>query len=369
MIYFFKSYPRVAGAVLTRFASGEEAHRGPLIAGALAAAVLAAQPAWAQDGPAIKFQVYQGGPQILPLIAQEQKFFEANNVNVEFITVQTGPQAANALVSGSIDLAILSPLNVAPLLAEGIELSAVSGLQKVFVSLVGSKGAETGWPQSLEALRGKSIGILALGAAGHMICEEALRAAGLSSSDYTFVSTGTELGTGTALEQGAIDAGCMNPQTRIPLTTKGFPVLFNYLEPEMDEDEYPETFRPILNLSFVQLWGRSDWVNDNQDKVETLVEALAKANVWMNDPKNFQAIADTVRGSIYDIPSFEGEQFDSYIRSLIQAHRLLFTQDDGETWKDVVKSSMSLDIPDWTEWVAESAPGSEEELSVLAQEQ
>lgn len=339
--------------------------RAPLLA-ALAVACLAGQPVLAQDDAPIRFQVYQGGPQILPLIAQEQGFFESHGLRVEFVTVQTGPQAANALVSGSIDLAILAPLNVAPLLAEGIELSAVSGLQKVFVSLVGSKGAETGWPQALQELRGKSIGVLALGAAGHMICEEALHAAGLSSSDYTFVGTGTELSTGAALEQGAIDAGCMNPQTRIPLTTKGFPVLFNFLEPEMDVAEYPEEFQPILNLSFVQLWGRSEWIEENAGRIQNLVEALAEANAWMNDPANFDRVASIVRGSIYDIPSFEGEQFASYIRSLIQAHRLLFTEDDGETWEDVVKSSMSLDIPDWTEWVADSAPNSKEELAAFA---
>src|SRR5262249_46210749 len=155
--------------------------------------------------------------QILPLIAEKQGFFGKNDLQAEFVPVATGPQAANALVSGSVDVGILAPANVAPLLVQNVRLTAVSGIQRMFVSLVGSKGMTIKWPESLLQLKGKRIGVLALGAAGNILCEEAILAAGLKKGDYTFVGTGSELGSGTALEQGGTDAACINPQTRIPL--------------------------------------------------------------------------------------------------------------------------------------------------------
>jgi len=66
----------------------------------------------AQATDLVKMQVYQGGPQILPLIAGKQGFFGKNDLQVEFVPVATGPQAANALVSGSVEVGILAPANV-----------------------------------------------------------------------------------------------------------------------------------------------------------------------------------------------------------------------------------------------------------------
>jgi ABC-type nitrate/sulfonate/bicarbonate transport system substrate-binding protein len=321
-------------------------------------------PAKAADAP-IKMQIYQGGPQILPLIAKERGFFTKNGITVELVTIQTGPQATNALLSGSVDIAILSPLNTASLLTKGEKLTAISGLQKVFVSLVGRKGASTTWPDSLLQLKGKRIATLALGAAGQLICETALQAAGLKPTDYAFAATGTELGSGTALEQGAVDAACINPQTRIPLAEQGFPVLFDFLTPSQPAASYPESFRPNLNLSFVQLWARPDWATSNAAGVAALMKSLAQADHWMKDPANFNDVLKTVRGSIYDIPSFDDKRFGSYVKDMINAHRLQFPVTDTDTWTKVVKTSMSLDLPPRATWVAPNAPASDDDLAKL----
>jgi NitT/TauT family transport system substrate-binding protein len=335
-------------------------------AGILGATMAAATPGAGLAADAtIKMQIYQGGPQILPLIAKDRGFFEKNGVSIELVTIQTGPQATNALLSGSVDIAILAPLNTASLLTKGEKLTAISGLQKVFVSLVGPKGAKTTWPDSLLQLKGKRIATLALGAAGQLICETALQAAGLKPTDYTFVATGTELGSGTALEQGAVDAACINPQTRIPLTAEGFPVLFDFLAPG-DPATYPESFRPNLNLSFVQLWGRSDWVAKNGDSIAHLLRALAQADKWMKDPANFADVVKTVRGTIYDIPSFDEARFGSYVKDMINAHRLLFPATDTDTWTKVVSTSMKLDLPPRSTWVSPDAPSSDDDLAKLA---
>jgi ABC-type nitrate/sulfonate/bicarbonate transport system substrate-binding protein len=332
----------------------------------LGSAALAAHGTQAADLAPLKLQVYQGGPQILPLIAQNHGFFDKNGVKVEFVTVQTGPQAANALVSGSIDLAILAPINVGPLLTQDIKLTAIAGLQRIFVSLVGSKGASTTWPDTLRQLKGKRIGVLAVGAAGHLICDAAIQAAGLQPSDYTFVGTGTELGSATALEQGSVDAACINPQARIPMAGKGFPVLFDFLEPNVPAASLPASFQPMLNLSFVQLWARSDWAQQNRDTVGRFMKAMAQAWLWMEDPANLQTVAQDVRGSIWDIPSFQGKDYDAYIRSMVIAHSLLFTKAEGAAWVGVVKAAMKIDLPPPAQWVSPDAPASREDLAKLA---
>lgn len=323
-------------------------------------------PATADDLTQLKLQIYNGGSQIPPLVAQTEGFFTKNGLEVELVPVQNGPQAINALLSGSVNFAIVAPLNTANLLAKGEKLSAVAGMQRNYMSIVGRKSASTSWPEALTQLHGKQIGVLALKGGNQLICEVALRAAGLSDSDYTFVATGGELASAAALEQGNVDAVCTSTLSQAKLIQEGYPVLFDFLAPGMDKSEYPPSLRGVIGLSFNQYWATNDWLSKNADSVAKFRAAMAQADLWMKDPKNFGALVGILRGSIFDQPSANDEEFATYVRTILSSVQLQIPETDSDTWKGIVKTAFDQELPPASEWIAAGAPATEDDVVALA---
>jgi NitT/TauT family transport system substrate-binding protein len=338
---------------------------------AVAAALLVVAAAFgpgtasAADATALKLQIYAGGSQIPPLITQKNGFFEKNGLKVDLVPVQNGPEAMNALLSGSVNLAIVAPLNTANILAKGEKLSAIGGMQRNYMSIVGAKGDSVKWPDSLLQLRGKRLGVLALKGGNQLICEIALRAAGLKENDFTFVATGSEIASAAALDQGKVDAVCTSTLSQIKLVHEGYPILFDFLNAGA-VDQYPPALQAAIGLSFNQFWVRSDWLASNVDAVTKFRRAMAQNDVWMKDPKNLGALVKQLRGTMFDVPSADDKEYSDYVKLILSSVQFQIPETDPVTWDGITKTAFGVGMPPASDWIADGTPKTPADVEALA---
>jgi ABC-type nitrate/sulfonate/bicarbonate transport system substrate-binding protein len=271
----------------------------------------------------------------------------------------------NALLSGSVNFAIVAPLNTANILAKGEKLVAIGGMQRNYMSLVGLKGAKTGWPDSLLQLKGKRIGVLALKGGNQLICEIALRAAGLKNEDFTFVATGSEIASAAALDQGQVDAVCTSTLSQVKLVQEGYPILFDFLNAG-SPDAYPPALKAAIGLSFNQFWARADWLAKNGDAVAKFRRAMAENDVWMKNPQNLGALVKELRGTAFDVPSASDQAYTDYVKLILSSIQLQVPASDPATWDGIVKTAFGINMPPAADWVAAGTPKSQDDVAAAA---
>lgn len=318
-------------------------------------------------GTTVRLQNYAGGSTYLAYLTKQLGFFEHEGLDVEIVDVSTGPQAANALLSGSLDAALLNPFLVEPLLSQGQKLELISGQKGPYPSLVGSKElTQTGWPRSLEQLKGKSIGVLALGGADQTMCEIALRGAGVDKRDVTFVATGSGQGTGAALSTGNVDAGCVSDVPTASLSAEGFPVLFDFVNPKDPVEEYPEEVRAVTgDFSYLQYWSRSEWAQKNPQKVDGLRRAFAKTVAWMRDPAHGDELVSIMSASPYHVETLADSTFADFVKRSVTLYHVRFSDDSARTWMHIMGDIRDTPMPPTSEWVDESTPATQAEVDEL----
>lgn len=151
-------------------------------------------------------------------VADDQGYFEDNNVDVELEFVQTGSDAVPLLSAGQLDV-------VAAGFAAGIFSGLESGLEFQVVGSMGvSDGSDyapahlvvrdelvaSGDVESLEDLEGMSIGVAGgEGGTGAYLTALALSEAGLNLEDVELVNIGNP-DMPAAVENGSLDAGLMS---------------------------------------------------------------------------------------------------------------------------------------------------------------
>lgn len=176
------------------------------MAAALGAASLVAPAARAQPRPD-KTQVTIGvddkaAMAYLPLtIAEQLGFFKAEGLEVEVLEVAPGGRATD-VTCGSFERALALHARGAPMQAFVLQGRAPA------VALGFSAKA---WPPLHGAadLRGRRIGVPALGGAGHLVASAALMRAGVHPNDVTFVPVGGAPLAPQALRVGQVDAVCV----------------------------------------------------------------------------------------------------------------------------------------------------------------
>lgn len=208
-------------------------------------------------------------------------FFKENGLSVETVIVQTGPQATQALASGSVDMALVSPIDVAPLLKAGRDLKVAINQQPLFLNILTHKNLDkTTWPDALTQLRGKKMAVLALGAADHGVCQTVLKAAGLAPGEVTFVAAHVQ-GIAAALQQGAVDAVCTNLLATAMLRSQGYPTVFSFFQPVQPAESYPAAVRGLINLPFIQSWTRADFASRGPEALRRYQRSIAQAYAYV----------------------------------------------------------------------------------------
>ena len=135
-------------------------------------------------------------------------FFKEAGIDAKTVTVAHGPAAVTALASGSVDVATNAPEVFLALAGKGQSLKLIAGQSRQLGVLAVRPGLDVpaNFPDSVQALKGKKIGVTALSSATQYLAIAMLNAAGLDATDVEFIAVGA--GAPQALVARHVDAGC-----------------------------------------------------------------------------------------------------------------------------------------------------------------
>ncbi|OGQ81063.1 MAG: hypothetical protein A3F90_16225 [Deltaproteobacteria bacterium RIFCSPLOWO2_12_FULL_60_19] len=187
--------------------------------------------------------------------AMARGFFKAQGLTIEPILIRGGPLALAALVSGDVDFGSIGGAQ-APIRsrARGLDISIIGSVSKrTNYTVVGNKETRT-----IEALKGKFIGVTGAGAFSDFAMRMFLRNNGIDpDKDVTLRAIGGTILRATALEKGLISAAPFSSEETVMLLRKGFPMIANLSEslgiPQSiivtrgeNLERYPETSKRFL---------------------------------------------------------------------------------------------------------------------------
>lgn len=143
----------------------------------------------------------------LPLtIADQLDYFRGEGLDVEFSDMGNGAASFQALSAKAVDLVSGSFDEVLHWHNRGQPVQAFVLQGRAPQIAVGVSARNLPNLEMLQDLRGKRIGVSALGSPGHLVASVLLSRAGLKEADVMYVVVGGAAGAVTALRQGLVDA-------------------------------------------------------------------------------------------------------------------------------------------------------------------
>ncbi|HEY7218659.1 MAG TPA: ABC transporter substrate-binding protein [Candidatus Binatia bacterium] len=199
------------------------------------------------------------GAQSGMFMAQQEKLFKKNGLNVELLHIPSSSRAIQAILAGEIAVSFMDGSNAAQAILKGANLALVAGAtnRQVF-SLMAKPEIK-----KISDLKGKKIGITRVGSSTHTSALYALGSAGLRTTDYQILPLVEVPNIFTALAAGQIDAGVMSPPTNARAKKAGFVELMNIAR------EGPEFVSVAVGTS-------RSFIKANEDVVRRVVRAYAE---------------------------------------------------------------------------------------------
>jgi NitT/TauT family transport system substrate-binding protein len=212
------------------------------------------------------------------LIAYDRNFFGYNGLSVDFVTLQSGATALQAVIGGSIDLSDSASTEVVGAKAKGADLIAVQNTMMMTLQVCVRKDwaeAHGITPDSpladrLKGLKGATIGITGPGAVSDRAFRYLLIKYGGLDPDVD--TTFTQVGGGSAIP-AAIDANQIQASLQSPPNcgqTQNGEVL-------VEPGDVP-TFKNYVHEVF---YGNRDWIESHPDIVKKVATATSMGNNYI----------------------------------------------------------------------------------------
>jgi ABC-type nitrate/sulfonate/bicarbonate transport system substrate-binding protein len=223
--------------------------------------------------------------QAVPLVwAQQAGIMARHGVDLEFTYVTGAAAILSALLSGSADVTVEAVNPVWPVLKQGQKVQALFPTVSSYVDVIAQpsmpfnsapRGEDKALP-NVRALKGKTIGVAALGLSGPtVLLERLLRLAGVSDQDVTLVAVGNGATAVAAFLNHKIDAMITTP-------------------PE-EELIGSDNFKYVANLANVPFYAgllngvatiMKPWAQAHATTVARLCSAVSDAYTEILKPKN-----------------------------------------------------------------------------------
>jgi NitT/TauT family transport system substrate-binding protein len=191
-------------------------------------------------------------------VAQEKGFYKAKGVDADLMTFRGGGEVANALVGGSVDVAIGAIDHAIKMEAKGLDVAVVLVIQdKLGFTMFTSKAAGV---KELRDLKGKVLSTSAPGSAADNYMRYLLAQHGLDPlKDVTIVAGGGNEGRVAALKKGSAAAAAVTEPATSLVLGEGFGEILH----RGTELDYP------FNVVIV----KKDFLDKNRDRLRAFVEA------------------------------------------------------------------------------------------------
>jgi NitT/TauT family transport system substrate-binding protein len=210
----------------------------------------------------------------LPLdLARAQDYFAEEGIEAEFVHFDGGTEAARALAGGKADFSGNSIDHAIELRASGRELKMVASFTTLpTVTLVIRRDLKQ-QIRSIQDLKGRRLGVTAIGAGTHVLAAYILKKSGGSLADVEVSAVGSGPTLIQALKSGKIDAAMATDPTTTALLMSGDASLL------LDMVTFDETQR-IFNgeYQFTGLLTRPDLIASRPQLVQSVVNAMVKSN-------------------------------------------------------------------------------------------
>lgn len=264
-------------------------YRRLMMAAAALAALLPGLAA-AQALPA-NVAVYTGALVTVPTyVAKDLGIYDKHGLNVSLLDFRAAPDATAALFSGAVDLMSNSPGNMMLVNSRGRDLVAVvDNFPAPVWSLVVGKDVATpnkaaGYPALMRDLKGKKIGVPAIGSDGHNFARRFLRDAGMDpEKDVTFLAVGLGPDAVAAFKAGQLDAVMAIEPVQTVLEALGGKVVLDLLA----DKTIPE-FASWTSSVYHSTKAHAD---KNAEMMKRFQAAQEEAIAFVRDPANAEKVA------------------------------------------------------------------------------
>lgn len=224
---------------------------------------------------------------MLPIwVAQEKGLFTAQGIDAEMFDILGGTVAMTALAGKSIDVLQIPPnytivynnknpeqrvTQVAALY--GAPIYSLVGLNDL---VAGCEDAKKPYPAPINCMKGKKIGVVALGSDNYQVILSLLAQAGLTDKDVAIVPTGTTVATVNMLRTAQIDYGIMaEPHATQILETK--------LVQELVDISNDPLMKPWIGNASYALTAA---VKQEPEKFHAYARAIGEAVKFIHDDNN-----------------------------------------------------------------------------------
>ena len=225
----------------------------------------------------------------LPLaLAERLGHFKEQGLNVEVNDFKGGSQSLNALVSNSVDVVTGAYEHTLRMQVKGQAIVAAIELGRYPGITLAVKKDRMDKIKSIADLKGARIGVTAPGSSTNMIAQFLMVKAGLKADDASFIGVGAGPGAVAAVRKGELDAISNIDPIIAMLEASGDAVV-------MADTRTTEGATKVFGgtMSAAVLYFRKDFIDQNPNTVQALVNAFYKTLRWI-DKATPEQIADNV---------------------------------------------------------------------------
>jgi NitT/TauT family transport system substrate-binding protein len=249
-----------------------------VLAGVLVACGGAPRPASLQT---VRLAIHQDPVAFLPVrVAQTLGYYAQEGLALETAEVVGGAKAIQALIGGSVDVAAASMPDAVQLAVEGRDVRGFLLLYMRPTAALAVAPSLSGRIRTISDLKGRIVGVSALGSASHQILNFLLVSSGLSPDAVSTVSVGMSASSVAALEHGTVDAAVLLGSAIAAFERRqpGSRLLVDLRGPADAKQVFGSEVLPSLGFMAEERWLRA-----NGDTARRLVRAIMRGMQWVRD--------------------------------------------------------------------------------------
>jgi NitT/TauT family transport system substrate-binding protein len=231
-------------------------------------------PAPANSAPASRTKLTmavtaQGATSWIPVIANEQGFFQQRGIDFEVLVIPSSVTQTQALIAGDVQINTYSVDSVAKAVVGGAPLKLIGSAQEVpnFVVIVDHN------IHTWDDLRGKTLSAGSPGGYYDVILRAMLTANGLHAGDYELRSIGNSNLRLPAIQAGQISGAIVGDTDGFVARAAGYRALGSVHEFVKDVQ--------YTGYAITDAWGKA-----HEDVVVSFLQGVLRAIPWINDPAN-----------------------------------------------------------------------------------
>ena len=266
----------------------------PLLA-TLLSAIAGNAVAQALEKPKITLAV--GGKNLfyyLPLtIAERRGFFKDEGLTVEIVDFAGGARALQAMVGGSADIVSGAYEHTINMQAKGINIVGIALQGRYSGMVLGVHKSKIAQYKSPKDMKGWKIGVTAPGSSTNMFVSNLLAKEGLKPDAVSIIGVGTTAGAVAAMRKGEIDA-ISNLDPVIARLEAGGDIVV--VADTRTAKGMKEAYGGDYHAGCI--YAPVDWVRKNPNTAQAVVNAIVRADRWLQKARPEEVVA-TVPAEYY----------------------------------------------------------------------